>query len=68
MDPRTVVLVIKICLAIAVLQTPSNVCHAQTGDSVLTVTSGLPNQGWARLLVHHLAHQQNNSRCNREDY
>ena len=45
MKPRTIVLVILICLAIAILQTSPDISHAQAGTSVLTVTSGLPNQG-----------------------
>jgi hypothetical protein len=45
MNPRTVVVIILICLATTVLQTSAEISHAQTGTSVLTVTSGLPNQG-----------------------
>lgn len=45
MKRRELVLVILMCFAIAILQTSPDIGHAQAGTSVLTVTSGLPNQG-----------------------
>lgn len=51
MKCRKLFLVILICLTVAIPQTSLDISHAQTGTAVLTVTSGLPNQGGVNPLA-----------------
>ena len=48
---RTVALVILICVVTAILHASPDISDAQAATSVLTVTSGLPNQGGVNPLA-----------------